>query len=458
MDNWFSSIFGDFDLNSKNQNKMKFLLYCLFLPTVFSTRNFFIGTATSSYQIEGSNVGESIWDRYTSTHHLHPVGNATQFYDRYHDDIKMMYDLGFRHFRLSISWTRIMPFEYGILNQEGIQFYHNVIDTCLSYNITPYVTLYHWDLPQYIDEQYDGWLHESIVPLFLEYSKLMFQEFGSKVKHWMTINEPLTTSNQGYGQACNFAPGKCSDKNRYTSARNQLLAHATVGNYYKKHYDGDIGIVLNSNWIEPMNPQSRYHAKFQMDDSLGLFLQPLLDGNFPSSIEHRITPFSAHQKEMMKDSYTFIGINHYTTYIVNELGEISTSPDWFQAQSTWLYDAPRGISELMYYLRDDYHVEFPILITECGFSQKNDGLVDLERVHYLSGYINQVLECIRNGMTNIEGFFVWSLLDNFEWSSGYNETFGIVHVDFEKNYQRTPKLSARFIKEYLNNFINYRRV
>ena len=425
------------------------IFLCL-LTTAFANNDFFIGTATSSYQIEGHNIGETIWDKFTTERNLHPVGNATNFYLNYKNDIKMMNQLGFKHFRLSISWTRIMPFEWGEINKEGIKFYHNVIDTCLAYNITPYVTLYHWDLPQYIDDEFDGWLDISIVPLFLEYSKLMFREYGFKVKHWMTINEPLTTSNQGYGPTCNFAPGKCSNQNRYVSARNQLLAHAMVGNYYKHHYDGEIGIVLNSNWIEAMNPQSEYHAKFQMDDSLGLFLEPLLNGTFPKSIEHRVTPFSSRQIEILKDSYTFIGINHYTTYIVNELGQISTSPDWFQAQSTWLYDAPRGISELMYYLRDYYHINFPILITECGFSQKNDSLVDFERVHYLSGYINQIMDCRKNGMTNIEGFFIWSLLDNFEWASGYNETFGIVHVDFEKNYKRTPKLSAQFMKSFFN--------
>jgi len=423
-------------------------LFFLLYTTETLASNFFIGTATSSYQIEGWNKGESIWDNYTATHHLHLVGNATNFFATYKNDIALMNQLGFKHFRLSISWTRIMPFCWGEVDQDGIDFYHAVLDECAKYKITPYVTLYHWDLPQYIDTQYNGWLHESIVPLFLEYSKLMFAEYGHKVKYWMTINEPLTTSNQGYGSVCNFAPGKCSDKNRFISAHNQLLAHAVVGNYYKHHYDGQIGIVLNSNWMEPMNKQSSYHAKFMMDDSLGLFLEPILYGTYPESLRAQTKPFSAHEKELLKDSYTFLGINHYTTYIVNELGQTSTSPDWFPAQSTWLYDAPRGISDLMYYLHDYYHVEFPILITECGFSQRNDSILDLERVHYLSGYIEQVLECTRNGLHNILGFFIWSFLDNFEWSSGYNETFGIVHVDFE-NYARTPKLSAETMRELI---------
>jgi beta-glucosidase/6-phospho-beta-glucosidase/beta-galactosidase len=426
---------------------MKFLWILSVIQPVFS---YFVGSATSSYQIEGWNKGKSIWDTYTENHNLQPVGNATNHYKLYKEDIKLMSELGIKHYRFSISWTRIMPFYFGQTDSDGLNFYHNIIDECLKYNITPYVTLYHWDLPQYLDTDINGWLDETIISRFLEYSKIMFLEYGHKVKHWMTINEPLTTSNQGYGQTCNFAPGKCSEENRFISARNQLLAHAFVGDYYLKNYDGEIGIVLNSNWIQPIDVSSNGFANNQMDDMLGLFLHPLIYGTFPDSLNSKVQRFNQAEQNILKNSFNFIAINHYTTYYINAQGMNSVDPEWESAQSSWLFDAPNGLSKLLKYIDENYNDNnYPLYITECGFSQKNDGILDIQRVHYLSGYLREFDKCYQSGMKNLKGFFVWSLLDNFEWSSGYKETFGIVNVDRKNNYKRTPKLSAKFIKEFI---------
>jgi beta-glucosidase/6-phospho-beta-glucosidase/beta-galactosidase len=359
----------------------------------------------------------------------------------YKEDIKMMKDLGFKHYRFSISWTRIMPFELNKIDPEGIQFYHHLIDECLKNNITPYATIYHWDLPVYIQ---NSWLNESIVDFFFDYSLILFKEYGEKIHHWMTINEPLTTSMQGYGNSCNFAPGYCSEDNMYLSAHHQLLAHAKTGKYYLENYpDGKISIVLNTNWFEPVNSDAEYHAHDYMDRNLGWFLNPIMSGEYPEIMKSKCPQFTQDQKHELINSFNFLAINHYTSYLVHQDGSTSTSPEWTQGQSVWLFDAPFGLNRLLHYIHDKYTKTTPIVITECGFSQKNDKLLDLDRSHYYIGYINALLRAQNEGVKNIIGFFAWSLLDNFEWASGYKEKFGIIQV--EKNYTREIKLSATLL-------------
>lgn len=423
-------------------------IFCFF-SFLLPTAGFFIGASTSSYQIEGHNRGISIWDVYTEKEQLHPVGNATNHFLYYKDDIRQMNELGIKNYRMSISWTRIMPVEFGIIDPEGISFYHNIFDECLKYNITPFATLYHWDLPEYLDRTMGGWLSDAIIFYFLEYSKIIFKEYGKKVRHWFTINEPLTTSLQGYGKTCNFAPGRCSEENQFISARNQLLAHAYVGNFYKSNYEGDVGIVLNSHWIEPIDKDNRSqeYADIQMQESFGLFMHPLFWGEYPPLYKNILKPFNAEQKYMLQHSYTMLGLNHYTTYYVDCEGKNSVSEDWIQAQSSWLFDEPRGLAMILQYIAAKYSSSLPIYITECGFSQKNDGLFDLERVHYLVGYIREAFKAFIDKRVNLKGFFIWSFLDNFEWRSGYNESFGIIKVDSDCN--RTFKLSAMVVKEMI---------
>jgi len=415
-----------------------------------SIQGFFIGVATSSYQIEGFNVGECIWDEFTKEFQLTPVGNATNHYQLYQQDIELMKSLGFRHYRLSISWNRILP-EPHTINQEGIDFYHHLIDSLLEQDIEPYITLYHWDLPLYLKQEINGWLDARIVDAFLDYSKIVFKEYGSKVNYWMTINEPLTTSSQGYGPSCNFAPHQCSDTNMYLSARYQLLAHAVVADYYKRHYEGSIGIVLNTNWMEPLHERAKDMAQNAMDRMFGWFMDPLFYGTFPNVLTSTNPPFTEEEQRLLTNSLDFLGLNHYTTYYIDENGQISTDADWYPAQSTWLFDAPIGMKKILEYIHDKYTQDLPIFITESGFSQRQDGVIDLIRTHYLSAYLYETMQKIKEGMTNIQGFFAWSFLDNFEWASGYSETFGIVQVNFT-DYTRTPKLSAYFLQQ-LNSLL-----
>jgi len=413
--------------------------------------SFFIGTSTSAYQIEGSQPGVSIWDRFTEERNLQPVGNATNHYHLYKEDIKLMSALGFKHYRMSISWTRIMPYRWGEINQEGIQFYHNIFDELLVFNITPFVTIYHWELPDYIQQEIGGWSDPRIVGYYMNYSKVLFNEYGERVKYWITINEPLTTSIQGYGTGT-FAPGIRSVSEQYLSGHYQLLAHAHVANYYRLTYGekGSIGIAINSNWYEPVdidNERSVSIAKSEVMKNLGWFTDPLFFGRYPKELDGLVPEFTLSERILLENSIDFFGLNHYTSYQVNSQGEITVDHKWVQAQSTWLFDVPFGIYNILAFIKDRYG-DIPIYITESGFSMKNDTINDIDRINYLNKYILETLKCIDDKQVNVKGFFVWSFLDNFEWSSGYNETFGIVYVN-RTDFQRIPKNSALILRDYM---------
>ena len=234
----------------------------------------------------------------------------------------LLNDLGFKNYRLSISWTRIMPYKWNEINQDGIQFYHNLFDELKLYNITPYVTIYHWELPNYIQEEIGGWSDPRIVEYYTNYSKLLFNEYNSKINYWITINEPLTTSIQGYGTGT-FAPGIVSDSERILSGHYQLLAHAHVANYYKNNYHGKIGIAINSNWYEPSDLndiKSVQYANEELMKNLGWFTDPLFFGKYPKELESITPKFTVAEKILLKNSLDFFGLNHYTTYLVNNKG------------------------------------------------------------------------------------------------------------------------------------------
>lgn len=420
------------------------LFFFILLINLYPIQGLFIGTATSAYQVEGHLPGNSIWDTFTKSRNLHPVGNATDHYLLYKDDVKLIYDLNIRNYRFSISWTRIMPYEWNNIDPAGIMFYHDLLDELYNYNITPYVTLYHWDLPEYLSP---GWTNPDIVEYFLNYSKIVFAEYNSKVKYWMTINEPLTTSLQGYGTG-DFAPGLSNLQ--YIAGHYQILAHAHTASFYKNNYDGYIGIVLNANWFIPRNSKSNEQAYSAMMRTFGWFANPIFFGTYPDEIiadaGDQLPSFTTEEKLMLTSSSDFLGLNHYTSYIIDEHGTYSTDPLWLRGQSPWLYSVPFGLYKLLHFI-NDYYGNIPIYITECGFSMQHDNHFDTDRIHYLTGYLEQAYRCENEGL-DIRAFFVWSLLDNFEWASGYNESFGIVYVD--NTLKRIPKSSALYLANIID--------
>ncbi|CAJ2667119.1 unnamed protein product [Trifolium pratense] len=470
---------------------------------------FIFGTASSAYQYEGAaNVGgrgPSIWDAFT---HKYP-GKITDRsngdvaideYHRYKEDVEIMKDINMDAYRFSISWSRILPKGKldGGVNKEGINYYNNLINELLAKGLQPFVTLFHWDLPQTLEEEYSGFLSPNIVNDFQDYAELCFKIFGDRVKHWITLNEPWSFANHAYAEGV-FAPGRCSPWQNlnctggdsatepYIVAHNQLLAHALAVNVYKTKYQasqkGKIGITLVSHWVMPLNNTELDHQAAQraIDFIYGWFMDPLTLGDYPSSMRslvgNRLPKFSTYQAKLVKGSFDFIGLNYYTsTYATNapELSEAKPSyttdslailtqerngiPIGPTAASFWMSIYPKGIRELLIYTKTKYNNPL-IYITENGMDELDDptlllekALEDTIRVDYYYNHLYYLRTAIEDGV-NVKGYFAWSLIDNFEWSSGYTMRFGLYFVDYNNGMKRYPKMSAIWFKNFLQHKI-----
>ncbi|XP_067646011.1 myrosinase 1 [Eurosta solidaginis] len=452
--------------------------------------DFIWGVGTSAYQIEGawnaSGKGESIWDHLTHNYpeKIDDQSNGDVSSDSYHQwrrDIQMVRDLNVHVYRFSISWTRIMPSGHmNEVNSEGIRHYSDIINELLHYNITPMVTIYHWDLPQRIQEL-GGWTNPEIIPIFLDYAKLLFDLYGDRVKIWTTINEPWHICEFGYGvdyMAPAYAyPGIPS----YMCAHNLLKAHAEAVQLYREKYQslqgGKIGITMDSSWMEPKtdSEEDRAASERAMQFYLGWYAHPIFSksGNYPPIMIDRIRNLSKEQGftrtrlpeftpeeiRMIRGSSDFFGINSYTTKRVtrndhnnsgnfpvpsfsHDMGVIEDmDPNWTGSGSVWLKVVPKGMYNLLMWIMREYDNP-PIIVTENGVSDKG-GLADYGRVDYINSYLSAVLDAIEDG-ANVQGYTYWSLMDSFEWKAGYAEKFGLYHVDFNHpNRTRTPKIAAR---------------
>ncbi|KAL9354870.1 hypothetical protein Peur_052840 [Populus x canadensis] len=428
----------------------------------------------------------------------HSNGNvAVDFYHRYKEDVQRMKEMGMDAFRFSISWSRVLP--HGRLsagvNEEGIKFYNDLIDDLLKNGLQPYVTLFHWDTPQALEDKYGGFLSPNIVNDFRDFVDLCFQNFGDRVKKWITLNEPWMFSVQGYDMGT-MAPGRISvvvnDPHRslntgatevYTVSHHLLLAHAAAVKLYKEKYQscqgGQIGITLVSYWFEPYsNSEADQNAtKRSLDFMLGWFMDPLTNGDYPRNMHDfvggRLPEFTAEESKMLKGSYDFIGINYYTTYYaqnidanyqsvgfmsdarVNWTGERNGIPIGPQAGVKWLYIYPEGISRLLNYTKDLYGSP-TIYITENGVDDVNNNASSLKealndpiREKSYKDHLKNVLRSINEHGVDVKGFFAWSLMDNFEWGSGYAVRFGLYYVDYKNDLKRYPKQSVKWFKQFL---------
>ncbi|CAG0894932.1 unnamed protein product [Darwinula stevensoni] len=400
-------------------------------------------------------------------------------------------------YRFSISWPRILPAGTGDINQAGIDYYNDLIDALIAEGIEPMVTLYHWDLPQALEDR-GGWLSPESHDWFVEYARVCFEAFGDRAKLWITFNEPWVVAWMGYGTG-GGAPGHSDapGEKTYQAGRNILLAHAKTYRMYQEEFfasqGGRVGITLNTNYHGPLNPadpEDVAAAARQMEFDLGWFADPVYFGNYPQTMidkigekseaqgypESRLPAFTAEEQEMLAGSSDFFGLNTYTSSYANNLvhdsecvsyacdsdTQISSDPSWYGTGSDWLKLYPQGMRKLLNYIKDRYGNP-EVIITENGSSDRAGNLDDALRIYQLKHYINNILKgsftpsvpVLLDGC-NVTGYTAWSLMDNLEWSSGFSQKFGLHFVDFEDPERpRTPKASSRFFRQLIrdNGFI-----
>lgn len=455
--------------------------------------DFVFGVATSAYQVEGASEeggrGPSIWDAFTRKKGVICDGSngdvAVDQYHKYKEDVELIANLGFHAYRFSISWSRILPDGLGsTTNDEGLNYYNNLINTLLEKGIQPYVTLYHWDLPLHLHETMGGWLNREIVNYFAIYAETCFASFGDRVKNWITINEPLQTAVNGYDSGI-FAPGRSENATvePFLVAHHQILAHAAAVSIYKKKFMGEqrgqIGLAVDCEWAEAFSDKlkDQMAASRRLDFQLGWFLDPIFYGDYPEAMRERLGErlprFSPEDKELVMNSTDFVGLNHYTTrFIAHTNDETEESKGCYfykpqemeriadgelineKAASPWLYIVPWGIRRTLNYIARKYK-NTPIYVTENGMDDEDndvsplhDILDDKLRTGYFKGYLAAVSQAIKDG-ADVRGYFAWSLLDNFEWAQGYTKRFGLIYVDYKNGLARHPKSSALWFSRFL---------
>ncbi|KAL4198178.1 hypothetical protein AMTRI_Chr03g44620 [Amborella trichopoda] len=463
---------------------------------------FIFGAASSAYQYEGAvregGRGLSQWDVFAHTHPENILNGsnadvAIDQYHRYKDDIKLMKYIGLDSYRMSIGWPRILPKGSlkGGVNREGIDHYNNVINELLANGIQPFVTLYHWDLPQALEDAYGGFLSPNIVKDYIDYIDICFREFGDRVKHWITFNEPHIYSFGGYAAGI-FAPGRCSypDGNctegnsgtePYVVGHHLLLSHASAVKLYKEKYQahqkGVMGITLDTSWMIPYSSSrsNKDAAQRALDFEFGWFWDPINMGDYPLSMRAlvggRLPRFTNEQSMMLKGSYDFLGINYYTSnYVLNaprKSNILSYNTDSQsnqtavrngkligpQAAASFIHVYPKGLEKLLLYIKKRYNSP-AIYITENGTAERNnasiplkEALNDQKRIDYLRGHTYYLHRAIQQGVS-VKGYFPWTLMDDFEWNSGFTLRFGLIFVDY-KTLNRYPKRSAYWYKNFL---------
>ncbi|MCS6935802.1 MAG: GH1 family beta-glucosidase [Chitinophagales bacterium] len=435
-------------------------------------KDFVWGTATSSYQIEGAwntdGKGESIWDRFTHNkrHKIKTRENgdiSCDFYHRYESDIALMRQMNIPAFRFSIAWSRVLPQGTGQINPKGIDFYHRVIDKLLEANIQPWVTCYHWDLPQALEER-GGWPNRDCIRWFEEYVDLLSRNYGDKVKHWMVFNEPMAFVPLGYLIGLH-APGKISFGKFYRAVHHVVMCHGAGGRILRSNVkNGSIGTTFSCSHIDAKN-QKPYNlrAAKRADAFINrLFIDPVMGLGYPTAdlpacrhIEKHIQPGD---ESLMKFDFDFIGLQNYSRLVVYRLGlipmihfaNVSAKKLGHDVTEMGWEVYPEGIYHIIKKF-SAYRNMPPIIITENGAAFKdevvNGEVNDTKRLQFIKDYLAQVLRAKREG-ADVRGYFIWSFLDNFEWAEGYRPRFGIVHVDFNTQ-KRTVKQSGKWFSDFL---------
>jgi beta-glucosidase len=428
------------------------------MTTYTFPHNFLWGAATASYQIEGAwnedGKGESIWDRFTHTSDKITNGDtgdiACDHYHRYAEDIALMRQLGLKAYRFSTSWPRVLPSGRGLINPRGLDFYDRLVDRLCAANIEPFLTLYHWDLPQALQEE-GGWQNRDVCHAFADYAVLMVKRLGDRVKHWATFNEPAVVAFDGnlYSE---HAPGNQDPHIAYQIAHNLLVAHGLATQAIRAADPAQqVGIVLNLWPVEPASddPAVVADAAHGWERSETLFLSPLFKGHYPVAVYDLVGPNMPEIRDgdmaLIAQKLDFLGINYYSRNVVSAEGNIDQVPGSEYTEMGWEVHAP-ALRRLLTQIHQNYQLP-PLYITENGAAFKdevsaNGEIHDPRRLEYLKNHFIQTRLAMQDGV-DVRGYFVWSLLDNFEWGHGYTKRFGIIRVDYETQ-QRTIKDSGRW--------------
>ncbi|VAH54568.1 unnamed protein product [Triticum turgidum subsp. durum] len=465
-------------------------------------KDFLFGASTSAYQIEGAwnedGKGPSTWDHFCHTYpeRISDMTNgdvAANSYHLYEEDVKALKDMGMKVYRFSISWSRILPDGTGKVNQAGIDYYNKLINSLIS-DIVPYVTIWHWDTPQALEDKYGGFLNRQIVDDYKQFAEVCFKNFGDRVKNWFTFNEPHTYCCFSYGEGIH-APGRCSPgmdcavpegdslREPYTAGHHILLAHAEAVQLFKARYnmhgDSKIGMAFDVMGYEPyqdsfLDDQARERS---IDYNMGWFLEPVVRGDYPFSmrslIGDRLPMFTKEEQEKLASSCDIMGLNYYTSRFSKH---VDMSPDFTPTLNTddayassettgsdgndigpitgtyWIYMYPKGLTDLLLIMKEKYGNP-PVFITENGIADVEgdesmpDPLDYWKRLDYLQRHISAVKDAIDQG-ADVRGHFTWGLIDNFEWSLGYSSRFGLVYINKRDSNKRKIKKSAKWFAKF----------
>ncbi|SKB03270.1 GH1 family beta-glucosidase [Aeromicrobium choanae] len=427
------------------------------------------GVATSAYQIEGATSedgrGPSIWDTFAAspgrTFEGHTGDVAVDHYHRWPEDVALVRDLGLGAYRFSVAWPRIQPEGRGPAEPRGLAFYDRLVDGLLEAGIEPWPTLFHWDLPQALEDA-GGWPERETAERFADYAAIVVDALGDRVRNWTTLNEPWCAAFLGYGAGIH-APGRTEPAAALAASHHLHLAHGlAVPRIREGRPEARVGVTLNLYAVSPADDTGRHDDAARRIDGLmnRWFLDPVLLGRYPQDVLDDLagsTGLDAIRDEdldVISAPLDFLGINYYSRHVVeaspwpgaSEVGFVDRV--WPKTASGWDID-PAGLGEVLRQVGADYP-SIPIYITENGAAfddaVSEEGTVqDHDRIDFIAGHLAQVADAVDAGI-DVRGYFAWSLLDNFEWAEGYAKRFGIVHVDFD-TLARTPKASARWFAE-----------
>ncbi|XP_072398731.1 myrosinase 1-like [Diabrotica undecimpunctata] len=459
--------------------------------------SFKLGVANAAAQIEGAweedGKGEHIWDNWAKVRpemisDRSTPAVAADSYHKYKEDVRLIKEMGLDVYRLSISWARIYPTGYPTAepNAAGVQYYKNLLAECKQNGIQVMATLYHWDLPQQLQEDFGGWLNETVVDLFAAFADVSFKLFGDDVTWWITINEPKQVCHAGYGDGY-FAPGVVSSGvGEYVCARNVLLAHAKAYHNYNDNYrasqGGKVSMVIDTLWFEPGSDSDadKDAAERLLQFGFGLYGNPIFNGDWPKLVKDRVAmrsekegfkqsrlpAWTQEEIDYIKGTGDFVALNHYATHMANGTSEAPIGnpsfgsdisalewarPEWPKGNGDWFSVVPWGLRKLLVWLKDTYNDQ-EIIITENGLSDSTGVLEDDHRVDYFRDYISNCLDAIYEDNVNLSTYIAWSIIDDWEWGGGYTSFLGMYKVDFnDPERPRIKRKSADYFTQIVKN-------